>query len=61
VKEFMINETRFSMLARANPKRAEELAALAQADVDERWHYYSQVAGIERVVPGTVADEGAPR
>ena len=39
------------MLARANPTRAEELAQLAQADTDERWHYYSQLAGVERALP----------
>jgi hypothetical protein len=25
--------------------------ALAQADVDERWHYYEQLAGVERNIP----------
>ena len=25
--------------------------ALAQADVDERWRYYEQLAGVERTVP----------
>ena len=33
------------------PERAAELAALAQADADERWRYYEQLAGIERTVP----------
>jgi pyruvate-ferredoxin/flavodoxin oxidoreductase len=51
VQEFMGNEARFAMLARANPKRAAELAELAQADVDVRWHYYSQLAGVERTLP----------
>jgi len=51
VRDFMANETRFSLLARANPARAEHLALLAQADVDERWHYYSQLAGLERALP----------
>nr|WP_300147956.1 pyruvate:ferredoxin (flavodoxin) oxidoreductase [Propionicimonas sp.] len=51
VQEFMMNEARFAMLARANPKRAAELAELAQADVDVRWHYYSQLAGVERTLP----------
>ncbi|MCC6495965.1 MAG: pyruvate:ferredoxin (flavodoxin) oxidoreductase [Propionibacteriaceae bacterium] len=51
VKEFMMNETRFAMLARANPARAEQLAMLAQADADERWHYYSQLAGLVRGLP----------
>jgi pyruvate-ferredoxin/flavodoxin oxidoreductase len=51
VGDFMMNETRFSMLARANPARAEQLALLAQADADERWHYYSQLASLERALP----------
>jgi pyruvate-ferredoxin/flavodoxin oxidoreductase len=50
VKDFMMAETRFSMLTRANPERASRLMALAQADADERWHYYSQMAGVERVI-----------
>jgi pyruvate-ferredoxin/flavodoxin oxidoreductase len=44
-------ETRFAILQRTHPERAAELAALAQADADERWHYYQQLAGIERTVP----------
>ncbi len=51
VRDFMQSEARFAMLARANPTRAEELAQLAQADADERWHYYSQLAGMERGLP----------
>ena len=27
-----------------------ELMALAQSDIDERWRYYEQLAGIERTV-----------
>jgi pyruvate-ferredoxin/flavodoxin oxidoreductase len=38
------------MLLRSYPKRAEELLALAQADVDERWRHYTQLAGLERSV-----------
>ena len=34
-----------------HPERAAELATLAQADADERWRYYEQLAGIERTVP----------
>jgi pyruvate-ferredoxin/flavodoxin oxidoreductase len=49
--EFQENETRFAVLARTDPARAEHLQALAQADVDERWHYYEQLAGVERTVP----------
>ncbi|HEX5149350.1 MAG TPA: pyruvate:ferredoxin (flavodoxin) oxidoreductase [Candidatus Limnocylindrales bacterium] len=51
VHDFVATETRFAVLERTHPERAAELAALAQADADERWHYYSQLAGIERTVP----------
>jgi pyruvate-ferredoxin/flavodoxin oxidoreductase len=50
VRDFMMSEARFAMLARANPERAEEMAQLAQADADERWHYYTQLAGVKRGV-----------
>jgi pyruvate-ferredoxin/flavodoxin oxidoreductase len=51
VATFTQAETRFSMLARSDPERAQHLTALAQADADERWRYYSQLAGLERTVP----------
>jgi pyruvate-ferredoxin/flavodoxin oxidoreductase len=40
------------MLARSDPDRAEALLALAQADIQERWRYYAQLAGMERARPG---------
>ena len=51
VKDFMAGETRFSMLTRSDPQRAGMLGDLAQADADERWRLYSQLAGLERSVP----------
>ena len=39
------------MLARANPAQSERLLALAQRDIDERWRFYEQMAGVERSVP----------
>ncbi len=51
VAEFVATETRFAILQRTDPERAAELAALSQDDADERWHYYAQLAGIERTVP----------
>ncbi len=68
VADFMGTETRFAVLRRTQPERAAELAALAQADADERWRYYEQLAGMHRSVPhvprhvtgGTVeAEDGA--
>jgi pyruvate-ferredoxin/flavodoxin oxidoreductase len=57
--EFARAEARFAMLERSDPERSQHLLALAQADVDERWHYYEQLAGVERSVPhepGAVVD-----
>jgi pyruvate-ferredoxin/flavodoxin oxidoreductase len=55
--DFALAESRFAMLARSEPERARHLLALAQADVDERWHYYQQLTGEERSVP---QDKGGP-
>jgi pyruvate-ferredoxin/flavodoxin oxidoreductase len=51
IADFVATETRFAILKRTDPERAAELAELAQADADERWHYYQQLAGIERTIP----------
>ena len=51
IKEFVATETRFAILQRTNPERAAELAELAQADADERWRYYQQLAGIHQTIP----------
>jgi pyruvate-ferredoxin/flavodoxin oxidoreductase len=51
VKDFVATETRFAILQRTNPERATELAALAQADANERWRYYEQLAGMHRSIP----------
>ena len=54
--------------------QAEDVAQelVAQADADERWHYYQQLAGIERtvphvdrrdpgIIPDVESDAGGPR
>jgi pyruvate-ferredoxin/flavodoxin oxidoreductase len=51
LKEFALKEARYAMLARANPTQADQLLALAQRDVNERWRFYEQMAGIEREMP----------
>jgi pyruvate-ferredoxin/flavodoxin oxidoreductase len=53
--DFAASEARFSMLGRSNPARATELIALAQADVDSRYSYYRQLAGLERSAPAHAA------
>ena len=55
--EFAMQEARFAMLARTNPDHAVELLALAEADARERWHYYEQLAGIERILPHVPREE----
>ena len=45
------------MLRRSDPERAEQLAAMAQADVDERWRYYEQLGGVERTLTDEQTDE----
>ena len=51
VSEFAGTETRFAILRRTDPGRARELGALLQADADERWRYYEQLAAMRRTVP----------
>jgi pyruvate-ferredoxin/flavodoxin oxidoreductase len=47
-RDFAMSEARFAMLARSNPDEAERLFALAQEDINDQWHYYEQMAGIQR-------------
>jgi pyruvate-ferredoxin/flavodoxin oxidoreductase len=54
--DFVASEARYATLARAHPQRAARLAALAQADVSERWRYYEQLASIQRTVPQLALD-----
>jgi len=51
VADFVAGEARFAILARTHPEAAKELLALEQADVDERWRYYEQLAAVSRTVP----------
>ncbi len=57
LSDFVRDEGRYTMLERANPEHARELLALAQADIDERWRYYAQLAAVERTVPVPGAHE----
>jgi pyruvate-ferredoxin/flavodoxin oxidoreductase len=52
-RAFAEKEARYAMLERSDPKRAEELFDLAQRDIDERWHFYEQMAGVERTLVQT--------
>jgi pyruvate-ferredoxin/flavodoxin oxidoreductase len=48
LREMLSTEGRFAMLERSDPERSAMLRAGLQRDVDERWRYYEQLAGLER-------------
>jgi len=45
-KEFAMKEARFAMLARSKPAESDRLLALGQLDINARWNYYEQLAGV---------------
>lgn len=55
-EKFAMQEARFGMLARTDPEHAKHLFALAQADIDDGWNYYSQMAGVEREITTKLAE-----
>jgi pyruvate-ferredoxin/flavodoxin oxidoreductase len=57
LRDFVSSEARFTMLARSSPERAKRLMDLAQSDIDERWRFYEQMAGVERTMPETEGDD----
>ena len=61
LREFFANEARFAMLARTDPVEARRLQDLAQADADERWRLYTQLAQVERTLPHERLHEPAER
>ncbi len=60
VRDFTAAETRFAVLQRTDPDRAHHLAGLLQADADERWRYYEQLAAMHRTVPHEHDEEHDP-
>jgi pyruvate-ferredoxin/flavodoxin oxidoreductase len=44
LKEYIYNETRYTMLAKSNPEEAKRLLALAQEDVGTRWKLYEHLS-----------------
>ena len=63
LRDFTRDEARYTSLDRIDHDRSEHLMHLAQADIDERWHYYEQLAGVERSMstdPDEVHEPGGP-
>jgi len=47
LEEYIYNETRFKMLAAADPQRAKQLLAQGQEDVNARWKLYEHMAAMD--------------
>jgi pyruvate-ferredoxin/flavodoxin oxidoreductase len=45
-RDYASTEARFNILWRTHPQEAEVLMRLAQKDIDERYHYYEELAAI---------------
>jgi pyruvate-ferredoxin/flavodoxin oxidoreductase len=51
LRQFVQNETRFTMLMRSNPEAAEAFMKSAQHDIGERWKLYKHLASMEYGLP----------
>jgi pyruvate-ferredoxin/flavodoxin oxidoreductase len=58
-KEFAMKEARFAMLARSKPDDSARLLELGQEDIDKRYHFYEQLAGVSRETAVEAAAEAA--
>jgi pyruvate-ferredoxin/flavodoxin oxidoreductase len=47
LKEYMYNESRYSMLVKSNPQVAAQLLVHAEESVKERWNKYKQLAAMK--------------
>ena len=45
------------MLGKVDPENEEELLRLAQADIDDRWHYYEQMVHVHRTAEYAEVEE----
>ncbi len=57
-KDFAMKEARFAMLARSKPDESVRLLALGQRDINARYHFYEQLAGVDRATVVAEVDGG---
>ncbi|KAA3645701.1 MAG: pyruvate:ferredoxin (flavodoxin) oxidoreductase [Chloroflexi bacterium] len=57
LKDYIYNETRYTMLARSKPEIAADLLELAQEDVYVRWRKYEQLASMQSNGAGKDTEE----
>ena len=50
-----MKEARFAILARSKPEESARLLGLGQQDIDSRYHFYEQLAGVDRTVAAETA------
>jgi pyruvate-ferredoxin/flavodoxin oxidoreductase len=50
-------EARFAMAVESDPEHAQALFELAQKDIDDQWHYYEQMAAVQRNVTWRNGDQ----
>jgi pyruvate-ferredoxin/flavodoxin oxidoreductase len=56
-KDFALKEARFNILARAKPDESSRLLELGQGDIDRRYQFYEQLAGVDRTIVTEAAAE----
>ncbi|MCE5268842.1 MAG: pyruvate:ferredoxin (flavodoxin) oxidoreductase, partial [Planctomycetaceae bacterium] len=56
-KDFAMKEARFGILARSKPADSARLLELGQQDIDKRYHFYEQLAGVNRSTATAAAGE----
>ena len=54
-KDFALKEARFRILERSKPQDSARLLALGQRDIDKRYHFYEQLAGVDRATAAATA------
>ncbi len=57
-KDFALKEARFRILASARPEESARLLEMGQHDIDKRYHYYEQLAGVSRAVESAAGANG---
>ena len=55
LKDYVYNETRYTMLAKSNPEHAKKLLELAEADVANRWKLYENWASVAPAILSPVS------
>jgi len=54
-KDFALKEARFGILARSKPEESARLLELGQQDINGRYQFYEQLAGVDRTVAAETA------